>query len=115
MEHQPFCHPIPTGYVPQEPVLDDVRQFSAALHARGESWEGVVFGWPARYLPEIDDPEAEFEVYDENGVMHTETRRHRSPAYFSIGIEGVWHFAQLWEYGAMQAPEETVHSNLVRE
>lgn len=94
------------------PDLDDVRQFSAALHARGEAWEGILFGWPARYLPEINDPEAEFEVYDEGGAMHIEMHPHYSPAYFGIGIEGVWHFARLWEYGTEKAPEETLHSNL---
>jgi len=97
------------------PDLEDVRKFSNALHARGQAWTDVLFGWPARYLPKIDEPQAEFEVYDEQGNVSIEIRHHRSPAYFSIGIEGVWHFARLWEHGAMQQPEETLHSNLVRE
>ncbi len=97
------------------PDLDDIRQFSAALHANNEVWQGVLFGWPARYLPEIDEPDAEFEVYDERGNVSTELRHHRSPAYFSIGIEGVWHFACLWEHGTAQEPEETLHSNLARD
>lgn len=95
--------------------LDDVRQFSDALHAVGQEWQGILFGWPARYLSEIDEARAEFEVYDQHGNVSIEIRPHWSPACFSIGIEGVWSFARLWEHGAGQVPEETIHSNLVVE
>lgn len=95
--------------------LNGVRQFSDALHAVGHEWQGILFGWPARYLPEIDEPRAEFEVYDQHGNVSIEIQPHWSPAYFSIGIEGVWSFARLWEHSAGRIPEETIHSNLVME
>ena len=97
------------------PNLDNVRRFSVAHHVNGKAWEGVLLSWPARYLPEIAEAQAEFEIYDEQGNVSIEIRYHRSPAYFSIGIEGVWHFACLWEHGAMQEPEETLYSNLAHE
>lgn len=115
---QPYVGAI-TEDTPTAPILipdlNDVRQFSDALHAVGREWQGILFGWPARYLPEIDESRAEFEVYDQHGNVSIEIRPHWSPAYFSIGIEGVWSFARLWEQGTGQAPEETTHSNLVLE
>jgi hypothetical protein len=75
------------------PELDEVRRFAADLHARGESWAGDAFGWPAEYHPQQGDPPLD------SNLRFT-------PADFCIGASGVWFFSLMWEHGQDASPVE---------
>jgi len=75
------------------PELDEVRQFASELHAKGESWTGDVFGWPAEYCVERPEPPLD-------------SKLPFTPAEFCIGETGVWFFSLLWEHGKDAPPVE---------
>jgi hypothetical protein len=75
------------------PELDEVRKFAGGLHARGESWMGDAFGWPAEYHPEQSQPPLD-------------SRLAFTPADFCIGESGVWFFSLMWEHGKDASPVE---------
>ena len=75
------------------PSLDEVRTFANALHAKGEYWQGQVFGWSAEYNPERSEP-----PLDSNMDF--------TPADFVIGESGIWFFSMMWEHGKANPPVE---------
>lgn len=81
------------------PALADVIQLAKALHAAGKPWEGTAFGWPADYTPEINEANALFEEYDEQGAVQTVVAPRWSPAIFCIGINDLWFISLTWELG----------------
>lgn len=86
------------------PALEDVVQFAKALHLAGQDWNGVAFGWPADYTPEIQDEKAVFEEYGEDGTVKTVVAPHWSPAIFCMGINDLWFVSLTWEFGADEEP-----------
>ncbi len=75
------------------PGLDEVRRLAGELHARGESWAGDAFGWPAEYQPERPEPPLD-------------SRLRFTPADFCIGESGIWFFSLMWEQGKDAPPVE---------
>ena len=75
------------------PEVNEVRQFAADLHARGESWTGDAFGWPAEYHPQ------QIEAPLDSSLRFT-------PADFCIGESGLWFFSLMWEHGKDAPPAE---------
>jgi hypothetical protein len=75
------------------PDLDDVRHFAHELHQKGESWQGVAFGWEAEYNPERVEPPLD-------------SKMTFTPADFCIGESGIWFFSLMWEHGRDQEPVE---------
>lgn len=104
-EHIPVTQ---TGAPPTIPVsvpaFEDVIQLAKALHIAGKAWEGTALGWPADYTPEIDEKNAVFEEYDENGIVHTITEDRWSPAMFCIGVNSIWFLSLSWEKGSNNEP-----------
>ncbi len=75
------------------PSLEEVRAFALERHAKGEAWQGEIFGWDAEYNPErLDAP------LDSNMTF--------TPADFCIGESGIWFFSLMWEYGRDAEPVE---------
>jgi len=75
------------------PSLDEVPEFAAKLHARGQAWKGEAFGWPAEYNPERPEPPLD-------------SKMTFTPADFCIGESGIWFFSLLWEHGRNAEPVE---------
>ncbi len=75
------------------PELDDVRAAAEALHARGQAWQGELFGWPAEYNPESQERPLD------SAMTYT-------PADFCIGESGLWFFSRQWENGRDAPPSE---------
>jgi hypothetical protein len=75
------------------PELDAVRHFASELHARGETWSGEAFGWPAEYHPQQSEPPLDSKLTF-------------TPADFCIGESGVWFFSLMWELGNAMPPVE---------
>jgi hypothetical protein len=75
------------------PDLDEVRKFAARLHAKGKSWRGEAFGWPAEYNPERPEPPLD-------------SKMTFTPADFCMGQSGIWFFSLMWEYGKDTGPVE---------
>lgn len=86
------------------PALEDVVQFAKALHLAGPAWNGVAFGWPADYTPEIKEENAVFEEYDEDSTVQTVVAPRWSPAIFCIGINDLWFVSLTWEFGVDEEP-----------
>jgi hypothetical protein len=90
---------VQDGYESLVPILipevDEVRRFAGELHARGESWTGEVFGWPAEYHPQRPEP-----PLDSNLSF--------TPADFCIGESGVWFISLMWEHGKDAPPVEFI-------
>lgn len=86
------------------PAFEDVIQLAKTLHTAGKAWEGTAWGWPADYTPEIDEKNAVFEGYDENGILHSVTEDRWSPAMFCIGVNGIWFVSLSWEKGRENEP-----------
>jgi len=84
------------------PDLDEVREFAARLHARGEAWQGEAFGWPAEYNPERPEPPLD-------------SKMTFTPADFSIGESGIWFFSLMWEHGSDVEPVEFLDDKNVLE
>ena len=84
------------------PDLDDVRTFAATLHAKGNTWNGEVFGWQAEYYPERPHPPLE-------------SKMTFTPAVFCIGESGIWFFSLLWEQGRNAAPVEFLDNKNILE
>ncbi len=85
------------NYVPIVPIiipgLDEVRSFAAKLHAKGETWQGEVFGWQAEYNPQRSEPPLD-------------SKMRFTPADFCIGESDIWFFSLMWEYGRDSEPVE---------
>jgi len=92
------------------PDLTDVRAFAGHLHAKGQEYSGIMWGWPVQYDPELCEEEAEFQIPDQRGGYRTEIRPFWSPASFTIGESGFWFFSLLWENGSDQAPVEFLNT-----
>ena len=75
------------------PELDEVRRLAGELHARGESWTGDAFGWPAEYHAERPEPPLD-------------SKLSFTPADFCIGESGIWFFSLMWEHGKDAPPVE---------
>ena len=75
------------------PDLQEVRDFAAQLHARGQAWQGEAFGWEAAYTPESPEPPLDSQMTF-------------TPADFWIGESRIWFFSLMWEHGKDQAPVE---------
>jgi len=75
------------------PAPDEVREFAAKLHARGQAWKGEAFGWFAEYNPERPEPPLD-------------SKMTFTPADFCIGESGIWFFSLLWEHGRNAEPVE---------
>jgi hypothetical protein len=75
------------------PELEEVRRFAHDLHARGKSWNGEAFGWPAEYHAERPEPPLDSKLTF-------------TPADFCIGESGVWFFSLQWEHGKDAPPVE---------
>jgi len=75
------------------PELDEVRRFAGELQARGESWAGDAFGWPAEYHAERPEPPLD-------------SKLSFTPADFCIGESGIWFFSLMWEHGKDAPPVE---------
>jgi hypothetical protein len=88
------------------PDLAEVRKLANQLHATGQEYHDVVWGWPVQYDPELSESAAEFQVPDGEGGYKTEIRPFWSPASFTIGESGIWLFSLLWEHGRDEAPIE---------
>lgn len=73
--------------------ISEVRKFAARLHAKGKTWRGEAFGWPAEYHPENAEPPLE-------------SKMPFTPADSCIGENGVWFFSLMWEHGRDAAPVE---------
>lgn len=85
------------------PDLSDVRAFAAALHARGEAWQGEAFGWSAEYNPQREEPPLD-------------SRMTFTPADFCIGESGIWFFSLQWEDGRDVPPAEFLDDrNIIRD
>jgi hypothetical protein len=76
------------------------------LHTSGQAFQGLVWGWPVHYDPEISQDAAEFQVPTSDGGYRIELRPFWSPASFTIGESGIWFFSLLWENGDAQPPVE---------
>lgn len=88
------------------PDLADVRVVAEQLHREGAEYNGMRWGWPVQYDPELREGAAEFQVPDELGTYHTEVRPFWSPASFTIGESGIWFYSLLWENGIDKPPVE---------
>ena len=88
------------------PDLEAVRALAERLHAEGQEYRGMAWGWPVYYDPELREEAAEFQVPDGQGGFRTEIRSFWSPASFTIGESGVWFYSLLWEYGRDNPPVE---------
>lgn len=75
------------------PDLDQVREFAAKLHVKGNAWKGEAFGWQAEYNPEL--PEAPLD-----------SKMTFTPADFCIGESDIWFFSLMWEHGSNTEPVE---------
>lgn len=75
------------------PALSEVRAYANALHAKGEKWQGEVFGWSAEYNPE-------------RAEAPLDSKMTFTPADFVIGESGIWFFSLMWEHGKGQPPVE---------
>ncbi len=85
------------------PELADVRALSDDLHARGQPWQGELFGWSAEYNPEQARPPLD------SALTFT-------PADFCIGESGVWFFSRQWEQGRAAPPTEFLDDrNIIRD
>ena len=85
------------NYVPIVPIivpdLDKVRACAAKLHAKGETWQGEVFGWQAEYHPQKSEPPLD-------------SKMKFTPADFCIGESDIWFFSLMWEHGKDAEPVE---------
>jgi hypothetical protein len=75
------------------PELDAVRAAAEELHARGQAWQGELFGWLAEYNPESQERPLD------SAMTYT-------PADFCIGESGLWFFSRQWENGRDAPPSE---------
>lgn len=94
--------PVPVAV----PDLDEVCRLANQLHAAGQAYHHVVWGWPVHYDPEVNEEQAEFQIPDGKGGYKIEIRPFWSPASFTIGESGIWFFSLLWEHGRDEAPVE---------
>jgi hypothetical protein len=94
------------NYMPIVPIivpdLDEVRAFAVALHAKGEPWQGEIFGWQAEYTPQREDPPLD-------------SKMKFTPADFCIGESNIWFFSLMWEYGQDADPVEFLDDKNVLE
>jgi hypothetical protein len=94
--------PVPVAV----PDLVEVRKLANQLHAAGQEYHDMVWGWPVHYDPELNENRAEFQVPDGQGGYRAEFRPFWSPASFTIGESGIWFFSLLWEHGRDESPVE---------
>lgn len=85
------------NYMPIVPIvvpdLDEVRVFATKLHAKGEIWQGEVFGWQAEYNPQKSE-------------LPLDSKMKFTPADFCIGESDIWFFSLMWEHGYDREPVE---------
>ena len=86
------------------PDVAEVEALARELHAGRVAYEGVVWGWPVQYEPELREESAEFQIPDGQGGWRTEMRPFFSPASFTIGQNGFGFYSLLWENGR-EAPQ----------
>ncbi len=84
------CNPVIPIVIPD---LADVRTFANRLHKRDESWQGVIFGWSAKYNPQQSEPPPD-------------SKMTFTPADFCIGESAIWFFSMVWENGHDAPPVE---------
>jgi hypothetical protein len=68
------------------PEMDNIRRLAFALHAKGKTYEGEMWGWPVSYDPGSPEPPLA-------------SRLTFTPALFFIGVWPVWDVSFSWEYG----------------
>ena len=88
------------------PDLAEVRALAEQLHGEGKEYQGIGWGWPVYYEPEVNEDAAEFQVPDGRGSYRIEVRPFWSPASFTIGESGIWFYSLMWEQGVDQPPVE---------
>lgn len=81
------------------PDTDEVRAFANQLHAKGQLWRGIAFGWEASYEPESD-------------IVPEGSHAEFSPASFSLGDASAWCYCLTWDYPG-EEPTEIITSNLL--
>ena len=81
------------------PDKDEVRAFADQLHAKGQAWFGIAFGWQASYEPESDQvPEG--------------SKAEFLPASFCLGDASAWCYCLTWDYPG-EEPTEIITSSLL--
>ncbi len=84
--------PIVTVTVPDDA---EILALASELHAKGQSWRGELYGWPASYTPERSGVR-EATVIKWDGTSHDERRPYTDPASFEVG-EDSWSVFIAWD------------------
>ena len=77
------------------PEIAEIRKLAFTLHAKGQTYETEMEGWPVSYDPGSPEP-----PIDSNLTF--------TPALFFIGVWSIWYVSFTWEYGHDAEPNVLV-------